>query len=69
MEALVNGPEEVKVPAGKFKAVKVTYTGVVFGSRRSMLVWYAEGAGVVKQVYCPDSSNIIIELVRYAPGK
>jgi len=67
--AKASGPEEVEVPAGKFRAVKVTYTAVVWGNRRTMLVWYADGVGVVKQVYCPDSANIVIELVKHTPGK
>ena len=68
-KATASGPEEVQVPAGKFMAVKITYTAFVFKAERSMLVWYADGVGVVKQVYCPDSSNIVIELVKYTPGK
>lgn len=66
-KATVNGPEEIEVPAGKFNAVKVTYSGKIFGSKTSMLVWYADGAGVVKQVFSPTGSNIIIELTKYTP--
>lgn len=68
-KATAGDPEEVEVPAGKFKAVKVTYSAFVFNYQRTMLVWYADGVGVVKQVYCPDSTNIVIELVKYTPGK
>lgn len=68
-KATVGGREKVVVPAGTFDAVKVTYAATVFGGGRTMPVWYAEGVGVVKQVYCPESSNIVIELVKHTPGE
>jgi hypothetical protein len=68
-KATVGAPEVVEVPAGKFTAVKVTYTATIWGGQCTMLVWYADGVGVVKRVYCPDSSNIVTELVKYTPGK
>lgn len=68
-KATVNGPEDVEVPAGKFRAVKVTYVGRITGSTVTMPVWYADGVGVVKQVFNPTGSNIIIELTKYTPGK
>jgi hypothetical protein len=34
-----------------------------------MLVWYVDGIGVVKQVFSPTASNIIIELTKYIPAK
>ncbi len=67
-EAWVEGVERVTVPAGRFRAVKVRYTGVIFGIEGSMVVWYADGVGVVKQVYRPESTNMVIELVRHTPG-
>ncbi|MCO6437251.1 MAG: hypothetical protein J5J06_09210 [Phycisphaerae bacterium] len=58
----------VEVPAGRFQAMKISYSGFVCGGNVSMLVWYADGVEVVKQVYCPESSSIVIELCEYTRG-
>lgn len=68
-KAIVNGPEELEVPAGKFRTLKVTYTGKIINNTVSMSVWYADGVGVVKQIFDPEGSNIIIELTKYTPGQ
>lgn len=44
------GEEEVKTPAGKFKAMKVTMEAGAGSLRTETVMWFAKGTGVVKLV-------------------
>ena len=64
------GEEEVKVPAGTFKAVTVTGQDIeANGVKLSLTYYFAEKVGMVKQVLEMAKHKIVIELERYEPGK
>ena len=44
---IVEIEEEIEVPAGKYKTVKVEWSGKVGGEVRSAAYWYAKGTGEV----------------------
>jgi hypothetical protein len=60
------GPEEVKVPAGTFKAIRVE-TEFPQRGKKGLLAkyWYAPNVGLVKQVY----GNHVRVLKSFTPGK
>jgi hypothetical protein len=62
--------EEVTVPAGKFKAIPVTWTVTTAGGEplpkpRVYAFWYAQGVGQVKYTH-PDGERV---LKSFTPGK
>lgn len=62
--------EEVTVPAGKYKAVRVdseTTPGAGPASKNSL--WYAPGVGVVKSVVKLGNREFNTELKEFTPGK
>lgn len=62
--------EEVKVPAGAYKAFRVNSQDVEeAGNKLSFTTYYAEGVGMVKQVLEVERSRIVVELVKFEPGK
>lgn len=65
----VKEPQEVSVPAGKFKAVPVETAIGTKTERVTRTAWYAPGVGVVKQTYAADKLTITLELKKYAQGK
>ena len=50
----IKGEEEVEVPAGKFKAIRVDCSLTIAGKDSKWSYWYAKDLGVVKEV---DVSN------------
>jgi len=62
----VIGEEEVEVPAGKFKAVRVDTTISLSGERFVVSHWYAPGVGVVKMV---KGKRSVTALKKYTPTK
>lgn len=62
----VVGEEEVEVPAGKFKAIRVDTTVSLSGERFVVSQWYAPGVGVVKMVKGKHSVKV---LKAYTPAK
>jgi hypothetical protein len=60
----VVGEEDVEVPAGKYKAVRVEEA--VGGGTRTVL-WFAPGVGLVKQTN--PGSDAIVVLKAFTPGK
>jgi len=62
----VVGEEDVVVPAGKFKAVRVDVTTVVFGTELKASNWYAPGVGLVKQT---NGDHFLMVLKSFTPGK
>jgi hypothetical protein len=61
----VVGFENVTVPAGKFRAMKVV-TGVSGGARMTKTYWYAEGVGLVKSMTDGGQIKYGFELVDYS---
>jgi hypothetical protein len=64
------GEEEVKVPAGTYKAVRVASQDLeANGLKPTVTTYYAEGVGMVKQVIQEGEVKIITELEKFEPGK
>lgn len=60
-------PEEVEVPAGKYRAIPCTIV-VTAGSEKSTNVfWFAEGVGIVKQRSELGDVSVVVELTKYEP--
>lgn len=70
----VEGEEDVEVPAGKYKAVKV-HVKIESGSRHAAegTEWYAKNVGIVKSEMTIRASgsdfSMVCELKRFEPGK
>ena len=49
----VNGEEEITVPAGTFKAIKITMNGLEYSGPMSFqyysILWVSKGVGIVKE--------------------
>lgn len=73
-EYRVEGEEDVEVPAGKFKAVKV-HVKIESGTRHSAegSEWYARNVGIVKSEITirasGDDFTMVSELKKFEPGK
>lgn len=65
----VVGEEEVEVPAGKFKAIRLR--GGYDNSDAVLNKWYAQGVGLVKVTWADSDAGIeIIDLLKsFKPGK
>jgi hypothetical protein len=61
--------EEVTVPAGKYKALKVDADMTAAGMQISTTYWFAPDVGVVKQTTNLGGKNIILELEKFEAGK
>ena len=69
-KAVVKGPVEITVPAGKFRAVEVEFVGETNGQKMTLTAWYTEGVGVVKQVSdYGTGTDTTIELKEFTPAK
>jgi hypothetical protein len=65
-----SGEEEVKVPAGTYKAVTVTGTDLeANGVKLNLKYYFAKDVGMVKQVIEIAGQKIVIELEKYEAGK
>jgi hypothetical protein len=62
-------PEEVEVPAGKYRAVRVDGDGVIAGAQTKVTYWFAPDVGIVKLKYTIAGSDAILELKSFTPGK
>jgi hypothetical protein len=60
-----HGPEEVVVPAGKYRAIRVEHRGSTNGKPSTATFWYAPGVGLVKMV----TGDTVQELKSFKPGK
>ncbi|MBI4563817.1 MAG: hypothetical protein HY716_03880 [Planctomycetes bacterium] len=67
------GEEEVKVPAGTYKAWKVEVEMELAGTKHRGTNWYAPGIGIVRQEFTFEGpgkrQSGVIELKAFAPGK
>jgi hypothetical protein len=62
--------EEVEVPAGKFKALRVDAESQLGGQTRKATAWYAPGVGLVKSVATtPTGFETTSVLKSFTPGK
>jgi hypothetical protein len=63
--------EEIEVPAGKFKCVRVEAVSDANGRERKVTSWYAPGVGLVRMDGTgPDgTSKVQRELKSFTPGK
>jgi len=61
----VSGPETVSVPAGSFKAMKVTTKVVQGGAPVTKTYWYAGGVGMVKSITDTGAVKSTTELLEY----
>ena len=69
-EATVKEPEEVKVPAGTFKAVPVETGLLVREQSVGITTWYAPGTGIVQiKVAAAADELITLRLTKFTPGK
>jgi hypothetical protein len=60
-----HGPEEVIVPAGKYRAIRVEYRGTKNGKEETATFWYAPEVGLVKMV----CAGAVQELKSFTPEK
>jgi hypothetical protein len=65
----VGEPVEVKVPAGKFKAVPIVYTEDVGGLKVTNTLHYADGVGLVRREATFFLGTVTEELTKFTPGK
>jgi DUF3108-like len=63
------GEEEVEVPAGRFKAVRVEQVEEVRGRPTRAEEWYAPGVGLVRRVSHQGAIRQVVELQSFTPGK
>jgi hypothetical protein len=62
--------EEVKVPAGTFKALTVTSEDLeANGLKMKITFYYADKVGLVKEVIQTGKQKIVVELEKFEPGK
>ncbi len=64
------GEEEIKVPAGTYKAIRVTSQELeVNGLKPVITTYYARNVGMVKQVIQESNITLEIELEKFEAGK
>lgn len=61
----VSGPESISVPAGSFKAMKVTTQVTQGGAPTTKTYWYAPGVGLVKSMTDTGAVKATTELLEY----
>jgi hypothetical protein len=67
----ITAEEEVEVPAGKFRCLRVEVTAGTGRMERKMTSWHAPGVGLVKTEVAgtPGSDGFVRELKSFTPGK
>lgn len=65
----LDGLEEIEVPAGKYKAVKVIGSGTIAGTETQTEFYFAEGVGIVRLTYSIGGQRSILNLKKYTAGK
>jgi hypothetical protein len=63
------GNEEVKVPAGKYKAITVRLECKIGDNKIVTTYWFAPGVGMVKQIATVGTMEITLELEKFEAGK
>jgi hypothetical protein len=68
-----DGEEDISVPAGKYKAWKVSVVIEIAGVKHTGANWFAPGVGIVRQQSTFESGGkkheSLIELKSFEPGK
>jgi hypothetical protein len=68
--AFTIGEEQVKVPAGTYKALVIHGNNIeAEGINPTITTWYGEGVGMVKQVIEALGQKVEIELEKFEPAK
>lgn len=65
----VREPEELKLPAGAFRAVPVVMEYTFADQKARLTNWYADGVGVVKQMIERPDLKVVSELKKFTPAK
>ena len=65
----LDGLEDLEVPAGKYKAVKVTGSGTIAGIETQTEFHFAEGIGIVRLSYSIGGQRVSMDLKKYTAGK
>ena len=65
----LDGLEEIEVPAGKYKAVKVIGSGTIAGTETQTEFYFAEGIGIVRLTYSIGGQRTSLNLKKYTTGK
>ena len=61
--------EEVKVPAGTYRAISVAIDKKEGGTQARITSWFAPGVGIVKQSIVMQGGNITMELMKFENSK
>jgi hypothetical protein len=61
--------EEIEVPAGKFKTIRVDFDLVEKGNKVSTSYWFAADTGFVKQTVDAGPLHVVISLEKFEAGK
>lgn len=61
----VTGEENVEVPAGKYKTVRVAIQLIEKGKTIDTTYWFARDVGIVKQTVVTEGLNLVMELDRF----
>ena len=64
-----SGEEDITVPAGKYKAFKISGEFDVAGQNMTFVYYFAKDVGVVKQVITGAGLDLTSELQKYEAGK
>lgn len=65
----VREAEELKLPAGTFKAVPVVMEYTFADQKIKLTNWYADGVGIVKQMIERPDRKVVSELRQFIPAK
>ncbi len=65
----LEGLEDLEVPAGKYKAVKVTGSGTIAETETQTEFHFAEGIGIVRITYSIGGQRTSLDLKKYTAGK
>jgi hypothetical protein len=69
LNLITGGIEEVRVPAGTFRAIRVDGVGDYLGKHCQLTVWYAPGVGTVRSRTNDRGAVWTAELYSFTPGK
>jgi hypothetical protein len=62
--------EDVKVPAGTYKTMRITGSDMQIGSQKMNIeYWFSFDVGIVKQWVKLGSYEVVLELEKFTPGK
>jgi hypothetical protein len=64
-----HGPEEIEVPAGKYRCIRVEWRYEVDGANEQCTTWFAPGVGEVKRVSDDGQNRSVRVLKSFTPAK